>query len=239
MSSIFIAGDTHSTISFKKIKQFKHDFKDKKLTKKDVLIIAGDFGFLWHHTRTNEERYWLKYLDYCPWSTCFVDGNHENFDVLDNLQKTEMYGNKVGIVGHSIFHLLRGNVYKINKRRILAIGGANSHDREYRQWGTSMWKQEVITDADIDNALKNLKTVNNKVDLVISHCAPSKWAMQIIPLSLASEWSQDQSEEQLQRLLDTGFEFQKWFFGHYHEDGTDSYNDKWVALFDEIIEVIC
>ena len=230
---IFITGDTHSTYNLEKIKR-KNWKEGYTLTKKDVLIIAGDFGFLWRHKRTKEEVYWLKWLEDRPWTTCFIDGNHENFDLLDNLQRRDLFGAEVGIVSHSIHHLLRGRIYKIHERRILALGGAHSHDREHREWGVSMWEQEMITDDDIDSTLHNLAIYHNKVDYVVTHCAPIKYAKEAIPLSLVPYWTPDNSETQLQRLLDTGFIFKKWFFGHYH---TNSYGDKWVCMFNKIHEI--
>ena len=38
---VYVTGDTHGDISF-----FK-DPKLKKLTEEDILIVCGDFGFLW------------------------------------------------------------------------------------------------------------------------------------------------------------------------------------------------
>ena len=43
---IFITGDTHGHFDVEKIFSFYQNFNDKKLTKDDYLIIAGDFGFI-------------------------------------------------------------------------------------------------------------------------------------------------------------------------------------------------
>ncbi len=236
ISKIFITGDTHSVINFKKIREFNKDFNNS-LTKKDVLIICGDFGFLWQARRSKEESYWLKWLDARSWTTCFVDGNHENFDLLDNLIRTDKFRGEVGIVGHSIFHLLRGQVYRINDQKVLTMGGAECHDAQFREWGKSMWHQESITDYDILEAFENIKKHRKEVDIIISHCAPTKYAQQIVPSNCLFDWLPTQSEEQLQKLLDYDFGFKMWFFGHYHEDSYGSYENKWVCCFDKIHEV--
>jgi hypothetical protein len=212
----------------------------QELNKKDYLIIAGDFGMIWHHMRTKEEEYWLKWLDDQPWTTLFVDGNHENFDILDNMPEKELFGNKVGIVAHSIFHLRRGIVYRISGQKILTVGGAHSHDREFRVWGDSMWLQEMITDEDIDKAVRYISSqeVMYYVDHVITHCAPPNWAISAMPADLVSKFTPDPSEENLARLRDCfGLEFGKWWFGHYHTDTKDEYGDKWQCLFWNIEEL--
>ncbi len=232
---VFITGDTHFTNDLSKLKRSQWE-TGYTLTKKDVLIIAGDFGFFWNHKRTKDEAYWLKWLDDRPWSTCFIDGNHENHDLLDNLQKMNKFGDAVGIAGHSIFHLLRGRVYKINNKRILTIGGAHSTDRAYREWGRSMWMQEEITEKDIDIAFRNIAIHHNKVDYVVTHCAPVEFSKLAIELSYAPFYTPDHSEEFLSMLLKE-VEFKTWFFGHYHTEEYDNRNEKWCCVYNKIHEI--
>ena len=82
---IFITGDTHGYFDVQKIFSFYQNFKDKKLTKEDYLIIAGDFGFIWDERyRTDIEK-----LGEFDITFLFVDGNHENFDVINSFPVTE------------------------------------------------------------------------------------------------------------------------------------------------------
>jgi len=209
----------------------------RKLSKRDVLIICGDFGLLWSKYRTRNEEYKIKWLDNCPWTTCFVDGNHENFSILNNLPKAYKFGGEVGIVGHSIYHLKRGELYQINGRKIITIGGAHSHGREHRQWGVSMWKEEEITDNDIKNAKQSVIKANYDVDYIISHCAPESFARNAIDVNLISYWQPDGSEELLELFKQTSdIKFKKWFFGHYHTDAYDTIHDKWVSVYNRIHE---
>jgi len=231
----FVTGDIHQTHDINKLTN--RNFPEQKyLTKEDVVIIAGDFGMLWNYTMTKEEHYWLKWMDDRNFTTVFCDGNHENFDLLDNLQSYNKFGADVGYVGHSIFHLRRGNVYRINGKRILAIGGAHSHDRAYRTWGKTMWKQEVISQEDIDKCFLNLAKYNNKVDYVVSHCAPVTFARQAITKELMSHWMPDGSEEMLEQLLGH-FEFKRWHFGHYHNECSDPHGGFWRCVYNKIHEL--
>ena len=48
---VYVTGDTHGDISF-----FK-DPKLKKLTDEDILIVCGDFGFLWDRSDKEKRRF--------------------------------------------------------------------------------------------------------------------------------------------------------------------------------------
>ena len=74
--AIFITGDTHGDFTRFKKKIF---YEQAELTKDDCVIIAGDFGGIWDGSA--EERHWLDWLEAKPFTTLFVSGNHENFDM--------------------------------------------------------------------------------------------------------------------------------------------------------------
>jgi metallophosphoesterase superfamily enzyme len=63
------------------------------MTKSDYVIIAGDFGVIWDNSK--EQDYFLKWLDNKKFTTLFIDGNHENFDLLNEYPITEWNGGKV------------------------------------------------------------------------------------------------------------------------------------------------
>ncbi|MEA1979469.1 MAG: metallophosphoesterase [candidate division Zixibacteria bacterium] len=233
---IFVTGDIHGNPIPSLSK--KHFPIGKELSKKDVVIILGDFGLLWSKYRSKDEEHNLKWLDDQPWTTLFIDGNHENFDILENLPEKELYGDVVGIVGHSIFHLRRGICYRINGQKCLTIGGAHSHDRQYRTWGKSMWKQEEITDEDIKKAKESVQSVGFDVDYILTHCAPTNWAMGAMPQEIAHMWQPDGSEERLQWFKDTsGVDFKKWFCGHYHTNFGPRIRDDFECIYHDVKEL--
>ena len=53
----------------------------------------------------------MKWLSEKPWTTLFVDGNHENFDRLKNYPITEEWGGKVQKIYDKVYHLMRGEIY--------------------------------------------------------------------------------------------------------------------------------
>ncbi len=233
---VFVTGDIHGQPQLNLSSEVFPE--GKNLTKKDVVIILGDFGLLWNHLRSKEEENRLKWLDDKPWTTLFIDGNHENFYLLNRLPEKELFGDRVGIVSHSVFHLRRGICYRINGRDILTIGGAHSHDRQYRKWGESMWKEEEITDKDIRMACSSAESNNFNIDYVLSHCAPVEFAKHAMPFDIMHLYTPDHSEENLSALkFFLGDSFKQWYFGHYHNDINDPFMNQWTCLYDKIVEL--
>lgn len=78
---IFVTGDLHG--EKEQIQEYIKVLSD--CTKDDILIVAGDFGIPWY-SRALDMHYkddkLLDLLRNAPFTTCFVDGNHENFDLL-------------------------------------------------------------------------------------------------------------------------------------------------------------
>ena len=75
---VFVSGDIHgnpvrlSKDSFYEQKDFSGN-KDE-----NIVIILGDFGLVWNRDEENKnEKYWLDWLESKPFTTVFVDGNHE------------------------------------------------------------------------------------------------------------------------------------------------------------------
>jgi len=89
----------------------------------------GDFGGVWNKDEESKlETMILDWLDCKPFTTLFVDGNHENFDRLMAYQLEEWKGGKAHKIRPSVIHLMRGQVYELEGKKIFTFGGASSHD---------------------------------------------------------------------------------------------------------------
>lgn len=225
---IFVTGDTHATHDLFKLGSTT--FREgKSLTKSDYVIVLGDFGLVW--TNSKEELYWRQWLNDKPWITLFVDGNHENHELIRALPSVDMFDSKVGQVDDSIFHLKRGNIYTIDGLKILSIGGALSIDKIYRTEWVTWWADELLSGADIYNALDNLEQVNHEVDYILTHTCPQS----IFPLlGLGPLKSDDPTMRQLESITN-GVSFNHWYFGHMHMD--QKISNKFTAVYDKIIKI--
>lgn len=120
---IFITGDTHGGFQRFSVDNFP---QQKQMDRDDYVIITGDFGGVWDDSP--KEAYWLKRLEEKPFTTLFADGNHENFDRLNEFPVQQWHGGKVHCIRPHILHLMRGQIFEINGITFFTMGGASSHD---------------------------------------------------------------------------------------------------------------
>ena len=138
---IFLTGDVHGDVTSARLG--KRLFPEGEgLSKEDFLVVLGDFGLFWHNPRTPEERRCLRSLADRPWTTLFVDGNHENFDLLDALPTEERWGAPVGVAAPGVYHLRRGFVFDVAGLSCFVFGGGRSVDKSVRTPGTDWWERE-------------------------------------------------------------------------------------------------
>jgi predicted phosphodiesterase len=245
---IFVTGDTHRDFGRFGAGNFP---EQKEMTKKDYVIVCGDFG-IWDGS--NAERRLLDGLDAKPYTTLFVTGNHSNYDMLKRLPTGDWNGGKVQFIRDSVIHLMRGQVYDIDKKRVFTMGGASSHDiddgilepgdpqfhakrREldrqnalYRINHVSWWADELPCDAEYETARKNLDACGWKVDYIVSHCAPSS----IADIVGGGRFQRDRLTDFFEELKGR-CEFDYWFFGHYH--GNRALMQKYIVLYEQIVRV--
>ena len=247
--TVFITGDVHGDFS-----RFKKEifYEQAELTKDDYLIVTGDFGGLWDGSPN--ERYWLDWLDARPFTTLFVSGNHENFDMLAKLPKEEWHGGEVQRVRPSVIHLMRGQIYSIGGKKFFTMGRASSHDVSggilepddpefrkkrkrleasgalYRVNHRSWWAAELPSEEECQTARANLEKHGWTVDYIITHCCPTSVQDELSGGAYKADHLTDFLEEVSQKC-----EFRYWFFGHYHDDGV--VGKKYVLLYRQIIKL--
>lgn len=223
---IYITGDTHIPTDIQKLstKRFPNQ---KELNENDYLIICGDFGGIWDNG--NEEKYWLKWLDNKNFTTLFIDGNHENFDLLNKFPEVEFFGGKAHKISDKIFHLKRGHIFELDGKRIFAFGGASSHDKDIRKEGINWWREELPSPKEYEQANKNLEKVKWSVDYVITHCTAAS-----IQHIINSSYEENELTDYFDTLKNK-LHYKKWFFGHYHQDLT--IDSQHIALFSNIVKI--
>ena len=211
----YITGDTHGTVDWEKLNTRKLPDQKHMDPDRDYLIVAGDFAGVWDGA--DYDAYILKNYNKRNFTTLFVDGNHENHDLLDKYPVEEWHGGKVHKISGRVIHLMRGQVFEIDGMKFFTMGGAESTDKHLRDEGESWWAREMPSDEEYEEALRNLERVNFEVDIVITHCAPEGY----IGNHLAG--TVRRSKNRLTEFLDSlisehGLKFKHWYFGHYHRD---------------------
>ena len=243
---IYITGDTHSDFSRFTEENFPIQ---SEMTKDDYVIICGDFGGIWtSEEESSREKDALDWLDNKSFTTLFVDGNHENYTRLYKYPMEEWNGGKVHKIRDLVLHLMRGEIFDIDNKKIFAFGGAKSHDIQdgilnldeeekiynYRKRGAyfrirdfSWWDLELPTNQEMENGIENLEKVNYKVDYIISHCCPTSIQALINPI-----YKRDILTDYLQQISEK-CTFKRWYFGHYHD--YKQVNSQFTLLYEDIL----
>lgn len=230
---IYVTGDTHGGCVLRAEKL------ENETTKEDLFIVAGDFGHYWDNSPREEKvRNIFKKF---PFTLAFVDGNHENFDIINKLPVIEWNGGKIHYDYKSqIIHLMRGQVYTIEGKKIFTFGGGYSIDKRFREEGKSYWKEEIPSKEEMQEGLDNLAKVNYEVDYIITHSCPISIFTKIKESNLLPklDFAFEEVftvENYLEKILEKT-KFKKWYFGHIHLD--TNIEDNIIALYRDIKNIV-
>lgn len=256
---IFVTGDIHGNINRLSELCFP---EQKEMTKDDCVIILGDFGVIWNWRGENqEENAILDILEKKPFTTLFIDGNHECFDRLYQYPVKEWNGGKVHELRPSVLHLMRGEIFNIQNKKFFAFGGASSHDIKdgifdpkdyknekefkaflsefdrknpmalYRIKNRSWWERELPTEEEMENGIKNLTKYNKCVDFVLTHTPPAS----VISLLGHGLYKQDILTKYLEDIR-SSLSYCRWFSGHMHINKQMNLKD--IILYEQIIRIL-
>ena len=202
---IYITGDTHADLN-----RF-YSPAAKKIKRGDTLIVCGDFGFIWDGG--DEELKILKKLSKLKYDILFVDGKHENFDILNKYPVVEYAKGKTHKIAENIYHLIRGNVFNIEDKTIFALGGGESTDKEDRKAADKWWSEEMPNIEEMKYAVSNLNKYDRTVDYIITHEPPTA-SRNILVSSLVNFNMLDVFLDEIAKQV----KYKKWFFGCLHID---------------------
>lgn len=228
----FVTGDTHGDWSKIWDWLIRMNFDQNKNIN---VIILGDAGLYWKFDKKDAESIIKHHENNFKAHIFFLDGNHENFDILKTLQITP---DGVAHISEHIHYLPRGfcgwlQITSDYGLKIAVCGGADSIDQGRRLKGISWWEDEKITQKDID------KINQEHYDYVLTHCCPRSVFEQNkiylanltnIPATSILHDSEDMLEQLKNKIT-----FRKWLFGHYHID--KELDNNFICVFNDFIEL--
>lgn len=212
---IYVTGDVHGDFS-------RFRAASRKLRKGDILIICGDFGMLWDNSKKEQRR--LKKLSKLKYTVAFLDGQHENYDLLEPYPEEEWNGGRVQAIAPNVVHLLRGEIYTIEGKRCFAFGGGESEPFELRNQSNTVWEQCIPTEQQMRNGMDKLQCADFTVDYIFTH-EPSGRVRSFFD---RNEFSLNGTGAYL-NWVEEKTTFKHWFFGCIHADRQLS--RKYTALF--------
>lgn len=251
---IYLTGDCHGDFSrFSRKQRMRLPFE---ITEKDYVILCGDMGLLWAHD--GEFTYNKKWLSALPFTILWVQGNHENYDMIAEYPVCMWHGGKVRhIVQDKIILLERGQIFEMEGKSFFTFGGASTHDiqggildrssptyaRErwranksglpYRVRGVSWWEQELPSVEEMQEGRANLSEAGYVVDYVITHCL-SGHMQERLEHVLSARRNKDILTDYFDEL-ETKLRYQHWYCGHYHEN--IRLDERHTVLYDDIISL--
>lgn len=231
MKNIYLTGDTHGSIE--RVSNFTNRFDTTK--EDDLFIILGDAGYNYYVKRLiGVDKYQPdgnlaihKRLSRLPITIAVVQGNHEapawtceGFDEVD-FMNGKAYQHPSAT---NVFYLKNGEIYKMNGKTFLVMGGAYSIDKDRRSVpyegmlrGCNWFPEEQMTKEEFAKARDNLKKHGNRVDFVLTHTCPmSKRPLDMFLQGISLE--PDNTMEEEFEVMMNEFSFDHWCFGHYHTD---------------------
>ncbi len=213
---IYITGDTHGDIEIFNERRLGH------LKKGDTLIVTGDFGFIWDNSKKEIKN--LKKLEKKKFDILFVEGAHENFELLKGYEEVPLHGGTAKKIADNVYCLNRGELYSIEDKTIFALGGGLPPEADETEGVPSM-----PTDEELEYAVVNIEEQHRRLDLIVTHEAPASVKRLIDRNAYIND---------LNIFLDTvmhNTRYGKWYFGSLHEDRAIS--DNLICVFEEVHRV--
>ena len=198
----------------------------RKLKKGDYLIVCGDFGFLWEGSK--KERRLLKWLGKRKYTILFIEGTHDNLDLINEYPVSQWSGGMVHEISGKLKHLIRGSVFEISGFKIFAFGGGESDDADFRK--SRWWSEEMPTLSELAEARDNLAEHDNKLDYIFTHHS-SRHMKRVITMH-------DNDTNVLDVFFDAvrdNCKYKQWFFGGYHINKKIPPSE--MVLFNAIVDI--
>ena len=213
MNMIYLTGDTHR--DFTRIDNFCRKYNP---TKDDTFIILGDAGINYHGESLDAR--WKHKLNELPLTLFCIHGNHEiRPESISNYEEIEWNG---GFVYNEIkypFLLFAkdGEVYNLDGKQYIVIGGAYSVDKYFRlRNGHGWWEDEQPSYEIKQRTEKKLDDINWKIDVVLSHTCPYKYIPREAFIEGIDQSSVDNSTEEWLDFIENQLSYKKWYCAHFH-----------------------
>lgn len=219
---IYITGDTH--------REF-YKLYDIEKNKDNMLIILGDVGINYYLDERDKKL--KEQLNSYNIKLFCVQGNHEERPKnISTYKEIDMFGGKVFIeeAYPNLIFAKNGELYDIDNKKVLVIGGAYSVDKNYRIIYRYPWfKDEQLSKEEMDNILNKYK--GHHIDIVLSHTCPLKYEPTEVFMKGIDQSDIDKSMERFLDKVEHSINYDKWYCGHYH---TEKQIDKLEFMFGRI-----
>jgi len=204
--------------------------------KEDLLIILGDAGVNYYGSK--KEYNFKNLLSELPITMLCIHGNHERRpESLGTYKEISWHGGVVYAEQDfpNLLFAKDGEIYDINGKKCIVIGGAYSVDKKYRlerNWG--WWADEQPSEETKECVENRLDTENWRIDVIFTHTAPLKYEPREMFLDFIDDSMVDKETEIWLDTIEDRLDYDQWYCGHYHTNKTI---DKIRFLYNDFYEL--
>lgn len=210
---VYFTGDIHG-VPWKIIKFAKK----MELTSNDTIVILGDVGANYFLDERDDAMKTL--LDKLGVNILCIHGNHEIRPANIPSYKLQSW-NKGKVWFEEKYPNLKfakdGEIYHIEGRRYIAIGGAYSVDKYYRQARGLGWWDDEQPSEEIKNYVEK-QLSKGDFEIILSHTCPYKYEPADMFLSGIDQSKVDRSTEEWLDKIEERYNYSHWLCGHWHTD---------------------
>ena len=227
MNRIFALADLHGESKW--LRKFKNYMETigQPLDSTDTIVLLGDTGLNFFFNERDVEN--KKKFNEIGCNLFLIRGNHEQRPSIvfqDNPMKwhmEEFFGNLVYVEDAfpSIKYALDTIAYyNLHGYKTLVCPGAYSVDKYYRlAQGWSWFEDEQLTNEEWHEGFQYIQKENPscRVDIVLSHAAPSIYVPSDLFLPTVDQSLVDDSTERKLGVIEQNVRYRLWLWGHYHK----------------------
>lgn len=221
---IYLTGDIHGDPT--RIELF---CSKMNLTENDTIIMLGDVGLNYYGGK--RDKLPKRILSSLPVTFLCIHGNHEMHPQTIPEYKPMLWKGGRVLVDDSNSNILfaeDGEIFNLDGKKALAIGGAYSVDKFYRlQRGFGWWADEQPSEL-IKRKVERVVSECKDIDIVLSHTCPKKYIPTEMFLPMIDQTTVDNSTEEWLDLIEESVNYKAWYCGHWH---TDKHIDRMHFLF--------
>ena len=211
---VYLTGDIHGDPE--RVVQFCLSMKPRRT---DTIILLGDVAA--NYTGGHRDEWVKQILEKLKLNILCIHGNHEmRPSTIESYKFKEWCGGMVWYE-ESYPHLLFAKddeIYTIEGKSYLAIGGAYSVDKFYRLERNYGWWSDEQPSEEIKRYVESQIDKVKRVDYVLSHTCPFKYEPREAFLNCIDQSTVDDSTERWLDMIEEKLEYKLWFCGHWHID---------------------
>lgn len=212
---IYVTGDTHG--SYRRLRRF---FNRKPVGKDDILIVLGDTGLNYYGDDRDVPH--RKSAARLPLTLLCLRGNHDRHPASLPANRAEKrFGGLVYADEQypDVLFAEDGEIYCMEGKSVLTIGGAYSIDKQWRlQHGYNWFSDEQISSVCMRGIEDRLAAMNWQVDTVLTHTCPLRYEPVEAFYKHIDQSGVDKRMEVWLDSIEERLSYRQWLCGHFHID---------------------